>query len=64
MRLVLLGKSNPCSSDSDGDGLNDGRVSFKNGNIIAKKKGNVTVKVKVTLKDGTTKTVKVKVKVK
>ena len=36
----------------------------KNGNIIAKKKGNVTVKVKVTLKDGTTKTVKVKVKVK
>ena len=37
MRLVLLGKSNPCSSDSDGDGLNDGRVSFKNGNIIAPK---------------------------
>ena len=36
----------------------------KNGNIIAKKKGSVTVKVKVTLKDGTTKTVKVKVKVK
>lgn len=29
MRLVLLGKSNPCSSDSDGDGLNDGRVSLK-----------------------------------
>ncbi len=35
MRLVLLGKSNPCNSDTDGDGLNDGRVSFKNGNIIA-----------------------------
>lgn len=36
----------------------------KNGKITAKKKGNVTVKVKVTLNDGTTKTVKVKVKVK
>ena len=36
----------------------------KNGKVTAKKKGNVTVKVKVTLNDGTTKTVKVKVKVK
>lgn len=36
----------------------------KNGKITAKKKGTVTVKVKVTLNDGTTKIVKVKVKVK
>lgn len=36
----------------------------KNGKVTAKKKGNVTVKVIVTLNDGTTKTVKVKVKVK
>ena len=36
----------------------------KNGKITAKKKGTVTVIVKVTLNDGTTKTLKVKVKVK
>ena len=36
----------------------------KNGKITAKKKGSVTVKAKVTLKNGTTKTVSMKIKVK
>lgn len=36
----------------------------KNGEITAKKKGSVTVKAKVTLKNGTTKTVFMKIKVK
>ena len=36
----------------------------KNGKITAKKKGSVTVKAKVTLKNGTTKTVSMKFKVK
>ena len=36
----------------------------KNGKVTAKKAGNVTIKVIVTLKNGQTKTVKMKVKVK
>ena len=36
----------------------------KNGKITAKKKRSVTVKAKVTLKNGTTKTVSMKIKVK
>lgn len=36
----------------------------KNGKITAKKKGTVTIKAKVTLKNGKTKTVSMKIKVK
>lgn len=39
-------------------------VVDKNGKITAKKKGTVTIKAKVTLKNGKTKTVSMKIKVK
>lgn len=74
-KTVKKGKSSTVTMSKGLDKRNVAKISYtstdksvatvnKKGKVLAKKKGRATIKVKVTLKNGTTKTVTMKVKVK
>ena len=74
-KTVKKGKSFTVAMSKGLDKRNVAKISYistdksiatvnKKGKVVAKKKGRATIKVKVTLKNGTTKTVTMKVKVK